>query len=187
MILGVDAGGTKTDAIVVGRHGAVLAFVRGGGANHEAIGWVQAQERLRSATVEALEMAGVAPESVAASAWGLAALDWPSDEIRYRGIIADLGFPDPALVVNDAFLALARALTTVLVWRSCPEPGLWSSAGRPTERRRELSESAPDGAIGAPVETSLARLRRPSRHSTWASVRRRRSLSSRCSAPGSLL
>ena len=107
MILGVDAGGTKTDAIVVGRHGAVLAFVRGGGANHEAIGWVQAQERLRSATVEALEMAGVAPESVAASAWGLAGLDWPSDEIRYRGIIADLGFPNPALVVNDAFLALA--------------------------------------------------------------------------------
>jgi N-acetylglucosamine kinase-like BadF-type ATPase len=106
-VLGVDAGGTKTDVVVVDRHGAVLAFVRGVGANHEAIGWVQAQERLGSATVEALEMAGIARESVAASAWGLAGLDWPSDEIRYRGIIADLGFPNPALVANDAFLALA--------------------------------------------------------------------------------
>ena len=105
-ILGVDAGGTKTDALVVDRHGAVLAFVRGGGANHEAIGWARAQEQLRRTVVEALEVAEVAPESIAASGWGLAGLDWPSDEIRHRSIIADLGFPDPALVVNDAFLAL---------------------------------------------------------------------------------
>ena len=105
-ILGVDAGGTKTDALVIDRHGAVLAFVRGGGANHEAIGWARAQEQLRRTVVQALEMAAVTPESIAASGWGLAGLDWPSDEIRHRSIIADLGFPDPALVVNDAFLAL---------------------------------------------------------------------------------
>jgi N-acetylglucosamine kinase-like BadF-type ATPase len=106
-VLGVDAGGTKIDALVVDRDGAVLAFVRGGGANHEAIGWARAQEQLRSTVVEALEVAEVAPESIAASGWGLAGLDWPSDEIRYRGIIADLGFPNPALIANDAFLALA--------------------------------------------------------------------------------
>ncbi len=106
MVVGVDAGGTKTDVLVVAPDGAVLGWVRGAGANHETIGWEGAAERLQDTFAEALRRSGTAPAQVAASAWGIAGLDWPADGARHRGIVAAIGLPGPAVVVNDAFLVL---------------------------------------------------------------------------------
>ena len=106
LLLGVDAGGTKTDALLVRADGVVLGWARGPGANHEAIGWEATEAGLHRAVGAVLGMAGVPAPAVTASGWGLAGLDWPADEARHRTIIAGLGLGGPAVVVNDAFLAL---------------------------------------------------------------------------------
>ena len=114
VLLGVDAGGTKTDVLIVGSDATraastpvtVLASVRGRAGNHEAIGWAAAQTALGDTLERALCTAGVAPGEVVASAWGVSGLDWPADEAGYRRIIAGLGFGEPTMVANDAYLAL---------------------------------------------------------------------------------
>lgn len=108
-VVGVDAGGTKTDVLVADRFGTVLARHRGPGCNHEGIGWEPAQTRLTEVVEQALQASGVHPRDVAASAWGMAGLDWPDDAARYEQMIARLGLPGARLVVNDAFLALEPA------------------------------------------------------------------------------
>lgn len=106
VMLGVDVGGTKTDALVVARDGIVVGRVRGPGANHEAIGWDLAAARIRGTVEHVLHTAGVSARDVVASGWGISGLDWPADEAMYRSIVGALSLGGPSMVVNDAFLAL---------------------------------------------------------------------------------
>jgi N-acetylglucosamine kinase-like BadF-type ATPase len=50
--------------------------------------------------------AGLQVADIAAGGYGLAGLDWPSDEDRLRPVIAALGLSGPYEMVNDAFLPL---------------------------------------------------------------------------------
>lgn len=114
LVLGVDAGGTKTDVMLVDAEGGVAASVRAGGANHEALGWQGAATTLRAALTQGLAAAGAEKGDVVASAWGLAGLDWPADERAYRSIVDSLGLDGPAAVGNDAFLVLEVSPTPVV-------------------------------------------------------------------------
>jgi len=106
VVLGIDVGASKTHAVLADGRGYVLGVGRAGCANWEVVGLDGAQEALRSATGQALADAGIAPDDVAASAYGLAGLDWPSDEARLEPVIASLGVSGPHVMVNDAFLPL---------------------------------------------------------------------------------
>jgi len=111
-LLGVDVGGTKTDAVLVGADGALLARVIGAGANHETVGWVEAEARIRGLLRELLTDAQVTAAEITGSAWGFAGLDSPADEARHRLLVVDLGLSRDSIVVNDAFLALDVGETT---------------------------------------------------------------------------
>lgn len=104
--LGVDAGGTKTHALVADETGEVLGFGQAGPGNWEAVGLEGALAALRQAVGGALAAAGTAPDEIAASGFGLAGLDWPSDEGRLRPVVAQLGLSGPQVLVNDTFVAL---------------------------------------------------------------------------------
>jgi N-acetylglucosamine kinase-like BadF-type ATPase len=43
---------------------------------------------------------------VTAAGYGLAGLDWPSDEARLRPLVDELGLSGPSVLVNDTFVAL---------------------------------------------------------------------------------
>ena len=110
LVLGVDAGGTKTDAALAdATTGEVVTTVRLGAANHEGIGWAAAADTMRTAVTTVCAAADVPATAITASAWGLSGLDWPEDGTRYREIVDSLGLAGPALVVNDAFLCLELA------------------------------------------------------------------------------
>lgn len=104
--LGVDAGGTKTHALVADEAGEVLGFGQAGPGNWEVVGLDGALAALRQAVGEALSAARTAPQEVTAAAYGLAGLDWPSDETRLRPLVAQLGLSGPSVLVNDTFVAL---------------------------------------------------------------------------------
>jgi N-acetylglucosamine kinase-like BadF-type ATPase len=121
LVLGVDAGATKTHALVAGRDGHVLGFGAGGAANWETVGLDGTAEALQAAVGGALESAGVGEDQLAAAGYGLAGLDWPSDEAVLAGVLDELGIAAPRVIVNDAFVALRAG---------CTQPfGVVSSAG----------------------------------------------------------
>jgi N-acetylglucosamine kinase-like BadF-type ATPase len=104
LLLGVDAGNTKTVALVVTENGSVLGSGRGRcGDIHNAAGPAAAVDQIVAASNAALVAAGVGAGDLAAAGFSLAGADWPEDfaylvgELRQR-----LALPADPEVVNDA-------------------------------------------------------------------------------------
>ncbi len=106
VFLGVDAGATKTHALLADERGQALALGRAGCGNWEAVALDGAYEALNCAIQEAVACAGITIAEIAASAFGLAGLDWLSDEPPLREMVKRLGLPGPKVLVNDGFIAL---------------------------------------------------------------------------------
>ena len=106
MFVGVDVGGTKTEAVAVDVHGVVHARVIAGSGNWEGIGLEAAAHLYADIIQRLLNTLQLSPDAITAHAWGLAGLDWPSDDARLRPLIAPLLPAAPCTLVNDAFLPL---------------------------------------------------------------------------------
>ena len=106
LVLGVDGGGSKTHALVADERGEVLGFASAGRSNWEDIGLEAAGAALAEAVGGALAGAGVAPAELAASAFGLAGLDWDSDRPMLGALVDPLGLGGPRRLENDSFIAL---------------------------------------------------------------------------------
>jgi N-acetylglucosamine kinase-like BadF-type ATPase len=113
-VLAVDAGNTKTIALVSRRDGTILASARGGcGDIYNVFGRLGPDESARQAlsTVEttvgsALAEAGLSPESIEAAGFSMAGADWPEDLAFLHGAMAERGFGRQIRLVNDAIGAL---------------------------------------------------------------------------------
>jgi N-acetylglucosamine kinase-like BadF-type ATPase len=97
LYLGFDAGGTKTHAVIVDRTGHVRGVGRAGPGNWEIVGLEGAYRALAQALHEALTSAALDVADLGAAGYGLAGLDWPSDEERLTPVIERLGVPGPAV------------------------------------------------------------------------------------------
>lgn len=104
--LGVDAGGTKTHTLIADETGRLLGCGRGGTANWEVVGLEGAYETLAHTFRDALKEAGLSASDLSAAGYGLAGVDWPSDEARLTPTIQKLGVPGPYALVNDTYVAL---------------------------------------------------------------------------------
>lgn len=91
--LGVDAGGSKTYAMIANEQGQVLGVGRGGNGNHQK-NREQAESSLQQAVLEALEEAGLSKEQLEASWLGLAGADREIDFRILRPIVNRLGLPN---------------------------------------------------------------------------------------------
>jgi len=110
VVMGIDAGGSKTHAVLSDEQGHILGWGRSGCANWEAAGLKGAGQALQEATQEALSRAGLSGRDIEASAYGLAGLDWPSDEVRLTPVVEGLGLTGARVLVNDAFLPLRAGI-----------------------------------------------------------------------------
>jgi N-acetylglucosamine kinase-like BadF-type ATPase len=104
--LGVDAGGTKTHALLADAAGRILGAGSAGPGNWESVGLDGAQAALKTAIRAALSSAGTQPAAIASAVYALAGLDWPSDEARLTEVVARLGLPGRRALINDAYAAL---------------------------------------------------------------------------------
>src|SRR5262245_55199861 len=102
-VLGVDAGGTKTIALLANARGEIVAQARGDGANRQAHGGVEGEQTLHAVIDEVLSAHPVTPE---AACLGMAGVDRERDGRTIRAIMRRLGFKERALIVNDALIAL---------------------------------------------------------------------------------
>jgi N-acetylglucosamine kinase-like BadF-type ATPase len=106
LVLGVDGGGSKTHAMVADERGRVLGFASSDRSNWEDTGLDGARIALEKAITGALAAAGVMAGELAASALGLAGLDWDDDRPMLAALIDPLGLGGPMALDNDAFIAL---------------------------------------------------------------------------------
>jgi N-acetylglucosamine kinase-like BadF-type ATPase len=107
-VLGIDAGGTKTRALLADETGRVLAAVSEGGANLRTHGELGVEKVLHAAVEEAQARAGVAAQALAL---GIAGADRPDDHAVLRAILRRIGFRERVVVTNDARVAFVAGST----------------------------------------------------------------------------
>jgi len=101
-VLGIDAGGTKTRAILTDESGRVVGGSRGGGANLRTHGELQVEKVLHAVVEQAEAEAGARADALAL---GIAGADRPEDHAVLREILRRIGFKDRVVVANDARIA----------------------------------------------------------------------------------
>lgn len=102
--LGVDAGATKTHAIVATESGEVRGSGEGGPGNHEVFGYDAAAGCVRTAVFQAFETAGIGSKDLAYACFSMAGADIEADftTLPARVIEPILG-ETRFLLKNDAF------------------------------------------------------------------------------------
>lgn len=101
-VLGIDAGGSKTVALLADGEGQIIGDGRAGAANLQTEGELEVEKTLHTVIDRALD----GRQSPAAVCLGIAGVDREDDARIIRGIMRRLGFRSNALIVNDALIAL---------------------------------------------------------------------------------
>ena len=104
-ILGVDGGGTKTDAAIADASGKIIATASNGGANWERMGISKALTSLEEVIKKCANDAGIKTSEIASATFAIAGIDWPDDVKRYLPITELLGIKKFQFI-NDSFAAL---------------------------------------------------------------------------------
>ncbi|HET9702673.1 MAG TPA: BadF/BadG/BcrA/BcrD ATPase family protein [Vicinamibacterales bacterium] len=102
-VLGIDAGGTKTVALLADASGHIVGDGRAGGANLQTDGELEVEKTLHAVIDGATRGLRIVPAAVCL---GIAGVDRPRDGDVIRGIMVRLGFRTNAVIVNDALIAL---------------------------------------------------------------------------------
>ena len=110
VLVGIDAGGTTTRALVTTLDGEVLGIGQRGGGNPEHNEMAAAKRNVRGAVADALDAANRERGVVVALTAGLAGLDDESDEVWAEEFLAIDGLGCDPVAVNDAVVAHAGAL-----------------------------------------------------------------------------
>ena len=109
-VLGVDGGGTKTDAYIFDCSGNKIAFVSGGATNHESYegGFDEMKPVFAGITGEVLAAAGIGASELAGTVCGLSGIDVPYQKKRMDDYMDELGFSEYR-IINDSFLGVKAA------------------------------------------------------------------------------
>ena len=111
-VIGIDAGSTKTDAIVANLEGRALGAGTSGCANWELVGEKGAAAALVDAIRRALDGASAELANVRHIHIGAAGLDWPEDEGRLRAALAPFLGDVPLTMENDSYLGVRACAPT---------------------------------------------------------------------------
>jgi N-acetylglucosamine kinase-like BadF-type ATPase len=117
-VLGIDAGGTKTLALLADEHGEVLNEARGAGVNLQSAGELAVEKVLHEIMVQALDGHHERPVTVCI---GIAGVDRQDDARTVAALMRRISQGSRVLVVNDALIALVAGAGS--------EPGIVIVAG----------------------------------------------------------
>jgi N-acetylglucosamine kinase-like BadF-type ATPase len=104
--LGIDVGGSKTQAMIVDNQGNIRGSGRTGAGNHEVVGYEGLQAALQGSTEMALKQAGIDRSQITGAGFGVAGYDWPSELAETLKAVNTLGLNCPVKVVNDTVIGL---------------------------------------------------------------------------------
>jgi N-acetylglucosamine kinase-like BadF-type ATPase len=104
-VLAVDGGNSKTDVAIVAEDGRLLAAVRGSSSSHQAVGLAAGMEQLAALVAEAMAASGLTARP-SLGVHTVAGADTAADVRMLSSALAERGFSDDLVVLNDAFGAL---------------------------------------------------------------------------------
>jgi N-acetylglucosamine kinase-like BadF-type ATPase len=104
--LGIDAGGTKTHALIADETGQSVGFGLSGPGNWESVGYSGLTSKLLEVTTQAMQMAGITRLDIAGAGMGLAGYDWPSQRQAHLDAIRPLDLSCPLEIMNDSELGI---------------------------------------------------------------------------------
>jgi N-acetylglucosamine kinase len=108
--VGVDGGGTKTQAALIDALGDEIARASGGPSNYHAVGVETAEASLRAAIYGVLDAARLEATDVAALGLGIAGAARPRDKETVRAVLARIARFPCVLITHDAETALMGAI-----------------------------------------------------------------------------
>lgn len=104
-VIGFDAGGTKTNAVVADESGRILGYGRSAAGNYESIGVQTARSHWLAAGRAAVNQAGIKNEDIEVGCFGLAGADFPEDYEMLYPHAAATGFGKKIFIKNDTMVA----------------------------------------------------------------------------------
>jgi len=104
--LGIDVGGTKTEALVADDSGQALGIGLAGPGNHEMVGYKGLEAALHESVESALQSANVDKDRIAGAGFGIGGYDWPSELTATLECIQTLNLRCPVEAVNDTVIGL---------------------------------------------------------------------------------
>ena len=105
-VIGVDGGGSKTEAVILDERGQEMGRGRGGSSNYHLVGKQGVREAIAAAMQEAASAAGVKLTQARAVVWALAGAGRPEEAGMVQAVQAELLPGVPGQVVSDALAAL---------------------------------------------------------------------------------
>ncbi|MDX6376802.1 MAG: hypothetical protein QOE98_1105 [Gaiellaceae bacterium] len=151
LVLGIDAGGTSTDALVCTPDGAVVGVGSAGPGNWEEVG----VDAAISAILAATTAAGTEPGALHSAGFALAGVDFEGDVELLDPALKSIGMPRRRLIVNDSFAALRAGSPTGIGVVSCAGTGC-VSAGRSPDGRMFRTLAIGYGEAGGSYELARA-------------------------------
>jgi len=104
--LGLDAGGTKTHALIANETGQVLGFAQEGPGNWQSVGFENQRDVFKSITSQVLDNAGLHVKQIAGAGFGIGGYDWPSQSQAHMDGVQSLGLSCPFEIANDSVIGL---------------------------------------------------------------------------------
>lgn len=113
-VLALDAGNSKTIALIAKLNGEIIASGRSlcGDISNREIGTSQALGNVKAAVHQALEAGKIQARDIIASAFSMAGADWPEDFEYLNHELGKHAWAKNPLIVNDAMGALRAGLSS---------------------------------------------------------------------------
>jgi N-acetylglucosamine kinase-like BadF-type ATPase len=108
LFLGVDGGGTSTEACVMDHRGTVLGIGRGGPSNINYVDQTELADSIRTAVNKCLALSGISLDDIAGACLALAGAGDENPK-RIRGAVLPFFGNCPFTIVEDTYSALAAA------------------------------------------------------------------------------
>ncbi len=106
-IIGVDAGGTKTDYLLFTEDGKWVDSLRAGARSHEVLpgGFAEVEEKVMEDLNTLLVRNSISSAQISAAVFGMAGVDTPSQHAKIMQILEKAGFAK-LVVANDSVLGI---------------------------------------------------------------------------------
>ncbi len=111
-VIGVDGGGSKTEAVILNERGEILGLGRSGSSNYHLVGIDGARKALLAAMQKAATAANVNLIQASAVTWALAGAGRPADVRLLENLQSETLPRIPGKVVTDAVAALIGGVGT---------------------------------------------------------------------------
>lgn len=111
-VVGVDGGGTKTDAVLMDISGNLIGMATGGSSNYQAVGGAKLKEEILGCLTKLCHSTNVVASRIGHVFLGLAGAGREKDQLEIADLFRDSEYAGKVTVDSDAMVALAGAFGT---------------------------------------------------------------------------